>query len=175
MWRATPRWWIRCPTRWEKSLPIKRFSTCRSTAATSRSWDCCRQGSRRCPRGLQQSGGSLRNGQGYAVNGQRPESNAYRVDGASNVNRMDGGFALRIPVDAIAEFRILTHTAPPEYGGTSGSTTSVVTRSGTNRLHGSAYEFLRNDVLDARNFFSASVEPLKQNQFGAHGRRPDPA
>lgn len=119
------------------------------------------------PAGLQQSGGSLRNGQGYSVNGQRPESNAYRVDGASNMNRVDGGFALRIPVDAISEFRILTHTAPPEYGGTSGSTTSVVTRSGTNRLRGSAYEFLRNDVVDARNFFSASVEPLKQNQYGA--------
>ncbi|MEO8130990.1 MAG: carboxypeptidase-like regulatory domain-containing protein, partial [Bryobacteraceae bacterium] len=116
--------------------------------------------------GLQQSGGSLRNGQGYAVNGQRPESNAYRVDGASNVNRMDGGYALRIPVDAIAEFRILTHTAPPEYGGTSGSTTSVVTRSGTNAIHGSLYEFFRNDVFDARNYFSPSVEPLKQNQYG---------
>jgi hypothetical protein len=119
------------------------------------------------PAGLQQAGGSLRSGQGYGVNGQRPESNAYRVDGASNMNRVDGGFALRIPVDAISEFRILTHTAPPEYGGTSGATTSVVTRSGTNRLHGSAYEFLRNDALDARNFFSASVEPLKQNQYGA--------
>jgi hypothetical protein len=116
--------------------------------------------------GIQQSGGSLRNGQGYAVNGQRPESNAYRVDGASNINRMDGGYALRIPVDAIAEFRILTHTAPPEYGGTSGSTTSVVTRSGTNQIHGSLYEFVRNDMFDARNFFSADVEPLKQNQFG---------
>ena len=117
--------------------------------------------------GIQASGGSLRNGQGFAVNGQRPESNIYRVDGATNANRMDGGFALRVPVDAIAEFRILTHTAPPEYGGTSGSTTSVVTRSGTNGLHGALYEFIRNDIFDARNFFSADVEPLKQNQFGA--------
>jgi hypothetical protein len=83
------------------------------------------------------------------------------------VNRVDGGFALRVPVDAVAEFRILTHTAPPEYGGTSGSTTSVVTRSGGNEFHGVLYEFLRNDKLDARNFFSAEVEPLKQNQFGA--------
>ncbi len=116
--------------------------------------------------GIQQSGGSLRAGQGFAVNGQRPESNVYRVDGASNMNRMDGGFALRIPVDAIEEFRILTHTAPPEYGGTSGSTTSVVTRSGANAIHGSLYEFLRNDIFDARNFFSTDVEPLKQNQFG---------
>lgn len=116
--------------------------------------------------GIQQSGGSLRSGQGYAVNGQRPESNSYRLDGASNINRMDGGFALRVPVDAIAEFRILTHTAPPEYGGASGSITTVVTRSGGNHIHGSAYEFLRNDVFDARNFFSPAVEPLKQNQFG---------
>jgi hypothetical protein len=91
----------------------------------------------------------------------------YRVDGAANANRMDGGLALRIPVDAIAEFRILTHTASPEYGGTSGSTTSVITRSGTNRLHGVLYEFGRNDIFDARNFFSTDVEPLKQNQFGA--------
>ena len=118
------------------------------------------------PAGLLQAGGSLRASQSYSVNGQRPESNNFRVDGARNVNRMDGGFALRIPVDAIAEFRILTHTAPPEYGGTSGATTSVVTKSGTNAWHGSVYEFLRNDKLDSRNYFSADVEPLKQNQFG---------
>ncbi|MBI1355634.1 MAG: hypothetical protein GC160_14950 [Acidobacteria bacterium] len=117
--------------------------------------------------GVMRSGGSLRSGHAYAVNGQRPESNNFLVDGARTVNRVDGGFALRVPVDAIAEFRILTHTAPPEYGGTSGSTTSVVTRSGGNEYHGVLYEFLRNDKLDARNFFSANVEPLKQNQFGA--------
>ncbi len=117
--------------------------------------------------GVVKAGGTLRAGQAYAVNGQRPESNNFLVDGARTVNRVDGGFALRVPVDAIAEFRILTHTAPPEYGGTSGSTTSVITRSGGNEFHGVAYEFLRNDKLDARNFFSADVEPLKQNQFGA--------
>jgi hypothetical protein len=80
---------------------------------------------------------------------------------------MDGGFAIRTPIDAVQEFRILTHTAPPEYGSTSGSSVSVVTRSGGNDFHGSAYYFGRNDVVDARNFFSASVEPLKQHQFGA--------
>ena len=116
--------------------------------------------------GVVKAGGSLRSGHAYAVNGQRPESNNFLVDGARTVNRVDGGFALRVPVDAIAEFRILTHTAPPEYGGTSGATTSVVTRSGGNEFHGALYEFLRNDKLDARNFFSAEVEPLKQNQFG---------
>ncbi len=116
--------------------------------------------------GVAGAGGSLRAGQAYAVNGQRPESNNYLLDGAKNINRMDGGYALRVPVDAIAEFKILTHTAPPEYGGTSGSSTSVVTKSGGNGVHGSLYEFFRNDIFDARNFFSRDVEPLKQNQFG---------
>jgi hypothetical protein len=117
--------------------------------------------------GLAEAGGSLRGGQAYAVNGQRPESNDYVLDGVANVNRVDGGYALRTPVDAIQEFRILTETAPPEYGGTSGATTTVVTRSGSNEVHGTVYEFLRNDALDARNFFAATVGPLKQNQFGA--------
>ena len=116
--------------------------------------------------GVTTAGGTLRSGQAYAVNGQRPESNNYILDGARIVNRVDGAFALRIPVDAITEFRILTHTAPPEYGSTSGATTSIVTRSGSNQFHGSLYEFFRNDVFDARNFFSENVEPLKQNQFG---------
>ncbi|MBS0276808.1 MAG: TonB-dependent receptor [Proteobacteria bacterium] len=117
--------------------------------------------------GVRTAGGSLRQGQAYSVNGMRPESNVYLVDGAANLNRMDGGFALKVPVDAIAEFRILTHTAPAEYGGTGGAVTSVVSRTGSNEWHGTVYEFLRNDKLDARNFFSQSVEPLKQNQFGA--------
>ena len=118
--------------------------------------------------GVATAGGNLRQGQAYAVNGMRPEQNVYLVDGAQNMNRMDGGYALKLPVDAIAEFRILTQSAPPEYGGTGGATTSVVTRSGGNQFHGSLYEFVRNDAFDARNFFSEEVEPLKQNQFGAH-------
>lgn len=116
--------------------------------------------------GVVTQGGSMRAGQAYAVNGQRPESNNFLLDGAENINRVDGGYALKVPVDAIAEFRILTQTAPPEYGGFSGSTTSVVTKGGGNSLHGTAYEFFRNDVLDSRNFFSAKTEALKQNQFG---------
>ncbi len=117
--------------------------------------------------GVMTQGGSMRSGQAYAVNGQRPESNNFLLDGAQNVNRIDSGFALKVPVDAIAEFRILTHTAPPEYGGFTGSTTSVVTKGGSNQVHGALYEFIRNDIFDARNFFSTRVEPLKQNQFGA--------
>jgi hypothetical protein len=91
------------------------------------------------PSGLITAGGPMRQGQTYAVNGTRPEQNMYLIDGAQNVNRMDGGYALKIPVDAIAEFRILTQTAPPEYGGTGGATTAVVTRSGGNDFHGTLY------------------------------------
>ena len=116
--------------------------------------------------GLQIAGGSLRGGQSYAVNGQRPESNEFLVDGAENYNSVNGGFVLKPPPDAIAEFRILTNTASAEFGHNSGSNTSIVTRSGSNRFHGDVYEFLRNDALDARNFFSQNTEPLKQNQFG---------
>jgi hypothetical protein len=117
--------------------------------------------------GLSQAGGILRRGQAYAVNGQRPESNNYLLDGVTNVDSVNGGFALRTPVDAVSEFRILTSNAPAEYGQTSGATTTVVTRSGGNAFHGVLYEFLRNDAFDARNFFAATTEPLHQNQFGA--------
>jgi len=116
--------------------------------------------------GLQQAGGSLRSGQSYAVNGMRPESNQFLVDGAENYNSINAGFVLKPPPDAIAEFRILTNTASAEFGHNAGSNTNIVTSSGSNHIHGDVYDFLRNDALDARNFFSTNVEPLKQNQFG---------
>jgi hypothetical protein len=116
--------------------------------------------------GLAEAGGSLRAGQAYAVNGQRPESNNFLIDGANNFNGVDGGFVLKPPVDAITEFRILTHNASAEFGQSLGSTTNIITRSGTNRFHGALWEFLRNDVFDATNYFAATTEPLKQNQFG---------
>ncbi|MBV8551165.1 MAG: TonB-dependent receptor [Acidobacteriaceae bacterium] len=117
--------------------------------------------------GLAQAGGILRSGQAYAVNGEPPESNNYLLDGVTNVDSVNGGFALRTPVDAVSEFRILTSNAPAEYGETSGATTTVITKSGGNEFHGDAYEFLRNNAFDARNFFAVSTEPLHQNQFGA--------
>ncbi len=112
-------------------------------------------------------GGSLRDGQAYAVNGQRPESNNFLIDGADNFNGVDGGFVLEPPVDAIAEFRILTHTANAEFGQSTGSTTNIITRSGTNQFHGALWEFFRNNAMDAKSFFPNSVEPLHRNQFGA--------
>ena len=116
--------------------------------------------------GLSEAGGTLRDGQAYAVNGQRPESNNFLIDGANNFNGVDGGFVLKPPIDAITEFKILTHNANAEFGNSLGSTTNIITRSGTNNYHGALWEFLRNDAFDATNYFASSTEPLKQNQFG---------
>src|SRR5580700_2194479 len=117
--------------------------------------------------GLLEAGGPARQSQGYAVDGQRPESNNFLIDGADNVSSVDGGFVLKPPIDAIAEFKILSHNANAEFGRNTGSTTNIVTRSGTNSFHGAAWEFLRNDAMDSSDYFTHSVQPLKQNQFGA--------
>jgi outer membrane receptor protein involved in Fe transport len=117
--------------------------------------------------GLLEAGGPARENQGYAVDGQRPESNNFMIDGADNVSSVDGGFVLKPPIDAIAEFKILSHNANAEFGRNTGSTTNIVTRSGSNSFHGAAWEFLRNDAMDSSDYFTQSVQPLKQNQFGA--------
>ncbi len=111
-------------------------------------------------------GAFRRAGQNYEVNGQRPESNTFLLDGMRDVNRMDGGMAFRPPADSMAEFRILTTTAPAEFGFTNGGVTTVVTKSGTNKLHGTAYDFFRNDVLNANNTFAPRKERMRQNQYG---------
>src|SRR6202167_3290952 len=117
--------------------------------------------------GLLVAGGPARQHQGYAVDGQRPESNNFMIDGADNVSSVDGGFVLKPPIDAIAEFKILSHNANAEFGRNTGSTTNIVTRSGSNSFHGAAWEFLRNDAMDSSDYFTQSIQPLKQNQFGA--------
>src|SRR5690242_4043070 len=117
---------------------------------------------------LEASGGQagLRANQPYAVNGQRPESNTFLIDGANNLNGVDGGFVLTPPIDAIEEFRIITHNSNAEFGDTLGSTTNIVTRSGTNNFHGALWEFLRNDMFDATQYPATSKQYLKRNQFG---------
>ena len=71
------------------------------------------------------------------------------------------------PLEAIREFRILTHSYSAEYGRNSGGVFSPITRSGTNELHGSVYEFLRNSGIDARDFFNVgALPPFRRNQFG---------
>lgn len=72
-----------------------------------------------------------------------------------------------VPPDAIAEFRVITGAAGAEFGTVAGAHVDVVTKSGTNQLHGTLWEFLRNDVLDAENYFDKSKLPFKLNQFGA--------
>src|SRR6202522_4535911 len=117
--------------------------------------------------GLLEAGGPARQNQAYAVDGQRPASNNFLIDGADNVSSVDGGFVLKPPTGASAEFKILTHNADAEFGRTTGSTTNIVTRSGSNSFHGALWEFFRNDAMDASDYFTQSVQPLKQNQFGA--------
>jgi len=107
------------------------------------------------------------------ISGARPQQNNYRLDGVSLNDYANGapGSVLggNLGVDAIQEFSVLTSNYSAEYGKTSGGVVNAITRSGTNAFHGSAYEFLRNSALDARNFFedpTAPKAPFKRNQFG---------
>ena len=106
---------------------------------------------------------------GFNVNGMRSQSNNFLLDGASNNDTFNTGFVMRPPPDAIQEFKIQTHSYNAEFGRNAGSVVNVVTRGGTNQLHGAAWEFNRDDALQARNFFAPANQPkpvLKQNQFG---------
>jgi outer membrane receptor protein involved in Fe transport len=121
------------------------------------------------------------NNRGYgaqvSISGARPQQNNYRLDGISINDYANGGpgslLGGNLGVDAIEEFSVLTSNYSAEYGKSSGGVVNAITRSGTNQLHGSAYEFLRNSALDARNFFDgATVPPFKRNQFGASAGGP---
>src|SRR5580704_12335686 len=102
-----------------------------------------------------------------SVNGGRGRSNNYMVNGGDGNDIFVNSPAIQPSPDAIEEFRVLTNTFDAEYGRNSGSVVNVVTKSGTNAIHGDVYEFLRNDVLNTKGFFDNSVAPYKQNQFGA--------
>src|ERR1700733_4570391 len=128
----------------------------------------------------------------FSVNGQRASSNYWMVDGVSaNIgisatsvpgnglagalgsSSVFGGTNSLVSVDALQEFRILTSTYAPEFGRTPGGQISIVTRSGTNKFHGSAFDYLRNDVFDASDWFNGYTNdpPLRkakerQNDFG---------
>src|SRR5579871_1251823 len=126
----------------------------------------------------------------FSVNGQRPDANYFMVDGVSanlgtagfgsNLGQGGagqlpatsafGGTSNLVPLDALQEFRIETSTFAPEYGRTPGAQISVVTKSGTNTFHGTAFEYFRNDKLDANDWFanrnSLARPELRQNDFG---------
>jgi hypothetical protein len=114
-------------------------------------------------------------GEQMSVGGGRPTQNSYRLDGVVTNDYSNAGpgsvLGKNLGVDAIQEFSVLTSDYSAEYGFTSGGVINATTRSGTNSFHGSAFDFLRNDALDASNFFNdhdnLPKNSLRQNQFGA--------
>jgi hypothetical protein len=102
-----------------------------------------------------------------SVNGQSNRSNYFMLDGINNQGASFGTYVLAPIVDAIQEFKVQSHNDQAEFGQVMGGIVNVVTKSGTNELHGSAWEYVRNDAFDARNFFLTSVTPFRQNHFGA--------
>src|SRR5467141_1934987 len=119
-------------------------------------------------------------GNQITVAGDRPEQNNYRLDGVSinDFNNSAPGSVLGgdLGVDAVQEFSVITSNVSAEYGRTSGGVINAITKSGTNQFHGSAYEFLRNDALDAANFFENAggikKASFRQNQFGVSAGAP---
>ena len=106
------------------------------------------------------------------ANGSRTRQSNFMLDGGFNNNLYRNGGNQAPNPDAVGEFRLLTSNYDAEFGRLSGTVINVVTKSGTNHLHGSVFEFLRNSSLNARNFFQPSVTPLHQNQFGASAGGP---
>lgn len=102
----------------------------------------------------------------YSVNGQREAGNSFQVNGGSVQHSYENGTAVQPDLDSIQEFRLLTSTFDAEYGRFSGAVVNVVTKSGTNGLHGDIFEFLRNDKLDSRGFFDRNVvNPVTEEQI----------
>jgi hypothetical protein len=111
-----------------------------------------------------------------SISGGRPSQNSYLLDGININDYANNGpgsiLGGNLGVDAIQEFNVITTNAMTQYGRTAGGVISAITRSGTNEFHGSAYEFLRNNALDAKNYFDATSLPFRQNQFGASAGGP---
>ncbi|MGD1025686.1 MAG: carboxypeptidase regulatory-like domain-containing protein [Candidatus Sulfotelmatobacter sp.] len=115
-------------------------------------------------------------GDQLSISGARPQQNNYRLDGISindYTNGAPGGVLGSLSgVDGIQEFSVITTNYSAEYGRTSGGVINAISRSGTNQFHGSAYEFIRNSALDARNYFdigptgAPDKPPFRRNQFG---------
>ena len=122
----------------------------------------------------QGSASSVRGDFSFSVNGAREDFNNYLLDGVYNVDPKLGTPAVRPPVDAIQEFEVATSNYDASFGRNAGGQVSILTRSGTNRFSGTAYEFLRNGALDAKNHFAPEGEPApdySRNQFGGSARR----
>ena len=102
----------------------------------------------------------------FSVAGGSRTATNFLLDGGSN-NDIDNSYGLPMPLpDAVQEFKVETNVLPANYGNHSGGAVNVITKSGTNQFHGDAFEFVRNYLFNARNFFGASRDSLKRNQFG---------
>ena len=124
----------------------------------------------------QGSAGSVRGDFSFSVNGGREDFNSFLLDGADNIDPKLNTAGVRPPVDAIQEFEVLTSTPEAAYGRQAASQISVVMKSGTNQLHGTAYTFFRNGALDATNYFAPKGEPdpeYQRTQSGFSHRRAD--
>jgi hypothetical protein len=105
-------------------------------------------------------------GNPFSVSGQRSESLTFLIDGADNTDFLGNNIVVSPNPDAVQEFKILTNNYDAEFGRSSGGIVNQVVKSGTNHLHGSAFEFLRNDALNARDFFLQHRATFKRNVFG---------
>lgn len=112
------------------------------------------------------SGDQFGNTPSFQVNGGTPFSNNYTLDGGEHVDSFFNSAVTFPNPDALEEFSIQTSSYSAEYGRNRGATVNAVTRSGTNSLHGTLFEFVRNDVFDARDEFASKAPPFKRNQFG---------
>ncbi len=101
-----------------------------------------------------------------SINGARGDQTNFYVDGVSNRNPIGGGAQVRPPLDAVEEFRVETSGFSAEFGGFSGGIIGITMRSGTNEIHGSVFEYLRNEFFDARGFFDQERLRLRRHQYG---------
>jgi hypothetical protein len=107
-----------------------------------------------------------------SFHGARNRANLFLVDGVNDQSSISSNYAVPPVVDDIQEFKVDAHNDQVQFGGVSGGVVNVVTKSGTNAFHGTAWEYLRNSDFDARNTFFATVNPQRQNQFGGNGGGP---
>jgi hypothetical protein len=107
-----------------------------------------------------------------SINGQTNRSNFFMLDGVNNQGAFTSTYAVPPIIDTIQEFKVQSHNDQAEFGQATGGIINVVSKSGTNDLHGSAWEYVRNDAFDARGAFLPSVAVFRQNQFGAAGGGP---
>jgi hypothetical protein len=106
-------------------------------------------------------------GSGFAINGARPDNTNFIIDGFSSREPLFGGVLTSPNLDSMQEFKMQTNNFSAEYGRMAGGVMNMVLKSGSNRYHGTVFEFLRNDATDARSFFDVRKSELRQNQFGA--------